>query len=65
MSIKRGAPPPTEEGFEISVDDLRQLMELRKKEATEHLTQKIGGTERLLHCLQTSDTAGWLIVYYY
>ena len=57
MSIKRVPPPPTEDGFDISVDDLKQLMELRKKEAVDHLTQ-LGGHEQLVRRLQTSDTAG-------
>ena len=58
MSIKRAPPPPTEDGFEISVDDLKQLMELRKTEAIEHLVQHLGGHEQLVRRLQTSETAG-------
>ena len=57
MSIKRAPPPPTEEGFDISVDDLKQIMELRKKEAVEHIAQ-LGGHDQLVRRLQTSETAG-------
>lgn len=57
MSIKQATSQPIEDGFEITVDELKQLMELRKKEAIDHLAQ-LGGHEQLSRRLQTSESAG-------
>lgn len=49
--------------FGISLDELKQMMELRKSEAITNL-QNIGGIDKLCQKLRTSPTEGIIFILY-